>query len=61
MRLLFFLVLIANFVVFAYGTGAFGPSPQEAGREPLRATQQIRADTLIARPIAPVSSAPARS
>ncbi|GAA5236800.1 hypothetical protein FOZ76_12635 [Verticiella sediminum] len=51
MRNLFLLALFANFLMYAYGTGAFGPPPQEQGRDPLRVNQQIRADALSAQPL----------
>ncbi|MBU4610723.1 hypothetical protein IMZ29_09310 [Achromobacter sp. GG226] len=53
MRNFFFLALLANFLLYAFGTGAFGPPPQEQGREPLRMNQQIRADSLSTRPLSP--------
>jgi len=34
MRFLFFLVLLANVVVLAYGQGFMGPPPSEEGRTP---------------------------
>jgi len=34
MRLLFFVLLLVNIVVLAYGQGFFGPPPSEQGREP---------------------------
>ena len=34
MRLLFFLIVLLNIVVLAYGQGFFGPPPSEQGREP---------------------------
>ncbi len=60
MRGLFLLTLFANFLLFALGTGAFGPPPQEQGREPARAEQQLRPENVTVRVLSPVSSAPAR-
>ncbi|OWT53969.1 hypothetical protein [Candidimonas nitroreducens] len=34
MRLLFFLIVLLNIVVLAYGQGFFGTPPSEQGREP---------------------------
>jgi hypothetical protein len=34
MRLLFFLIVLVNIVVLAYGQGFFGAPPSERGREP---------------------------
>jgi hypothetical protein len=34
MRLLFFLIVLVNIVVLAYGQGFFGAPPSEKGREP---------------------------
>lgn len=34
MRLLFFLIVLANVVALAYGQGFFGTPPSEEGREP---------------------------
>jgi len=56
MRSLFMLTLLANFLLFALGTGAFGPPPQEQGRDPMRATQQLRANAIS---IQALTSAPA--
>lgn len=36
MRFLFFLVLLANVAVLAYGQGFMGPPPSEEGRTPRR-------------------------
>ena len=60
MRSLFLLALFANFLLFALGTGAFGPPPQEQGRDPARAQQQLRPENVAVKPLSPVSSAPAR-
>lgn len=46
MRSLFLLALLANFALFAYGTGAFGIPPSERGREPERMAEQTAPDTL---------------
>ena len=34
MRLLFFLIVLVNIIVLAYGQGFFGAPPSEVGREP---------------------------
>lgn len=47
MRSLFILALIANVLLYAVGTGAFGPRPEDAGREPQRLKQQLRADAIV--------------
>lgn len=59
MRNLFLLALFANFLMYAYGTGAFGPPPQQQGREPLRVNQQIRPDALSAQPLDAMPRTPA--
>lgn len=47
MRALFVLALIANFLLYAFGTGAFGPPPEDTGRDPQRLTHQVRADAIV--------------
>jgi len=60
MRSLFMLALFANFLMYAFGTGAFGPPPHDHGREPQRLAQQIRPDALAVGLVSPGSFAPAR-
>lgn len=47
MRSLFIVALLANFLLYAFGTGAFGPPPEETGRDPQRLQQQLRADAIV--------------
>jgi len=64
MRTLFLLALLANFALYAYGTGAFGIPPQERGREPERLTRQTAPETLqvtLSLPRRSESAAPASS
>lgn len=53
MKALFVLTLLANFLMYAYGTGAFGPPPEDVGRERARVNQELRAEFLQARPAIP--------
>lgn len=46
MRSLFLLALLANFALYAYGTGAFGVPPEDRGREPERLAQQTPPQSL---------------
>lgn len=46
MRSLFFIVLLANVALFAYGTGAFGDPPGNEGRDPARLQQQTSPQSL---------------
>ena len=46
MRSLVILALLANFLLYAFGTGAFGPPPEDAGRDTQRLQQQLRADAI---------------
>lgn len=47
MRSLVILALLANFLLYAFGTGAFGPPPEDAGRDTQRLSQQLRADAIV--------------
>lgn len=60
MRMLFILALFANFLLFALGTGAFGPPPQEQGRNPARSQHQLHPENVAVRAVTPGSSAPGR-
>lgn len=40
MRFLFFIVLVANLAVLAYGQGFFGMPPSEQGREPRQLSER---------------------
>lgn len=60
MRSLFLLALLANFLLFALGTGAFGPPPQEQGRDPARLQQQLKPENVSVKALSAGSSAPVR-
>lgn len=47
MRSLFVLLAVANLTLYAFGTGAFGPPPNERGREPQRLLHQIRPEAVL--------------
>lgn len=51
MRLILFLVVLANGLVFAMGTGAFGPPPSAQGREPQRLAQQVDPGLIRVQPL----------
>lgn len=59
MRFLFFLVLLANVAVLAYGQGFMGPPPSEEGRTPRLLSErnqhivELGAPVLVAQAIKP--------
>lgn len=48
MRFLFFLILIANVALLAYGQGFFGTPPSEQGREPRQLMMQSHPEAVVA-------------
>lgn len=53
MRTIFFLVLMANLALLAYGQGFFGPPPSEQGRNPQVLNQRNHHAIVLGTPISP--------
>jgi hypothetical protein len=51
LRWLVAILIIANLLMFAVARGAFGPLPSAGGREPHHLLQQVRPESLAARPL----------
>lgn len=53
MRFLFFIVLVANLAVLAYGQGFFGMPPSEQGREPRQLSERNQQAVTLGAPFEP--------